>query len=93
VTRIVTFRRWGTQASPCSSVWQNGDAGLATSSEQIADRTGFTLVADGRLEAVDAASGRIGGDDVLLQPLEFGGVARGQEAPFGGGAGLCAEGT
>jgi hypothetical protein len=47
-------------------VWQNGDAGLAASSQQIADGTGVALVADDRLQAVNAAGGRIGGYEMLL---------------------------
>jgi hypothetical protein len=41
-------------------VWQNGDAGLTVFFELIADGTGTTFVADGRLEAKDAARGSIG---------------------------------
>ena len=69
MTRFVTFRRHGTQGSPCSSVWQNGDAGLAVFFELIADGTGTTFVADRRLEAVDAARAGIGWNDMLLEPL------------------------
>jgi hypothetical protein len=65
VTRIVSFRHSGTQTSPCSSVWQNGDAGLAVLPKGVADGTGSALVANSRLEAVNATRGRIRGYDVL----------------------------
>jgi hypothetical protein len=65
VTRIVSFRRPGTWASPSSSVWQNGDAGLAVLPKGVADGTGSALVANSRLEAVDATRGCIRGYDVL----------------------------
>ncbi len=93
VTRIVTFRPDATQASPCSSVWQNGDAGLTVLSELVADRAGTPLVADGRLESVDAARGGIGGDNVLLQTSQLLGVLGAQGAPLGGGARFTAEGA
>ena len=73
MTRIVRFRPPATQASPCSSVWQNGDAGLTVLSQGIADRAGSGFVTNDRLEAVDAARGRIGGYEVFLQALEVGG--------------------
>ena len=93
VTRFVTFRRSATQASPCSSVWQNGDAGLTVLTELIADRAGTTFVADGRLETVDAARGGIGWHDVLLEPLQLGGVLGAQGAPLSRSASLAAEGA
>ena len=93
VTRFVTFRRSGTQASPCSSVWQNGDAGLAMLSQRAADRTSSSFIADGRLKAVDAAGGCDGGYDMLLKPLKVCGVSGRQEAPLVVGACLGAEGA
>ena len=93
VTRFVTFRRGATQASPCSSVWQNGDAGLAVFLQLIADGAGTTFVADGCLEAIDAASAGIGRDDMLLEPLQLGGVPRSQGSPLSGGAGFVGVGT
>jgi len=69
VTGFVTFRLSSTQAAPCSSVWQNGDAALTIRSQLNADRSGAGFVAHRRLEPVDAARGGIGGYDVLLQPL------------------------
>ena len=86
MTKFVTFRRRGTQAEPCSSVWQNGDAGLAVFFELIADGSGTTLVADCGLESVDAARGGIGWDDMLLEPLQLRGVPGAQNPPLGGGA-------
>jgi hypothetical protein len=71
VTRFVTFRRSSTQTAPCSSVWQNGDAGLAMLPELVADRPGTPFVADGRLKSVDAARGGIGWHNMLLQPLQL----------------------
>jgi hypothetical protein len=47
-------------------VWQNGDAGLTVIPKGVADGTGTTLVADGRLEAVDATRGCIHRYDMLL---------------------------
>ena len=91
VTRFVTFRRGSTQGSPCSSVWQNGDAALAIRSELDADRAGALFVADGRLEAVDAARGGIGRDDMLLEPLQLRGVLGRQGPPLSGRAGFAAE--
>ena len=93
MTEIVTFRPATTQASPCSSVWQNGDAGLAMLSQRAADRTSSTFIADGRLKAVDAAGGCDGGYDMLLKPLKVRGVSGRQEAPFGIGACFGAEGA
>ena len=93
VTRFVTFRRDGTQASPCSSVWQNGDAGLTVLFELIADGAGTTFVADGCLEAVDAARAGIGRDNALLEPLQLGGVPGSQDAPLSGGAGFVGVGA
>ena len=93
VTGFVTFRRGTTQASPCSSVWQNGDAGLAVLFELIADGPGTTFVADGGLEAVDAAGAGIGRDDVLLEPLQLGGVLGSQGSPLSGGAGFVGVGA
>jgi hypothetical protein len=93
VTRFVTFRRGSTEASPCSSVWQNGDAGLAVFFQLIADGAGTTFVADGRLQAVDAARARIGGDNMLLEPLQLGSVSGSQNAPLSGGAGFVGVGA
>jgi hypothetical protein len=39
-------------------VWQNGDAVLAVAFQLFADTAGTTFVADGRLQAVDAAGSR-----------------------------------
>ena len=61
--------------------------------ELIADCAGATFVTDGRLESVDAARGRIGWHDVLLEPLQLRGVLSAQGAPLGGGAGFAAEGA
>jgi hypothetical protein len=91
VTRFVTLRLSSTRAAPCSSVWQNGDAGLTICPELNADRACSTFVADGRLEAVDAARAGIGGDDMLLQPPELGSVLGAQSAPLSGGVGFAAE--
>jgi hypothetical protein len=74
-------------------VWQNSDAGLTVLSQGIAYRAGSGFVANDRLEAVDAARGRIGGYQVFLQALEVGGELGRQEAPFGVGACLGAEGA
>jgi hypothetical protein len=74
-------------------VWQNGDAGLTVLSQGIADGPGSGFVANDRLEAVDAARGRIGGYQVLLQALEVGGELGRQDAPFGVGACFGAEGA
>ena len=93
VTRFVTFRRGATQASPCSSVWQNGDAGLAVFFQLIADGPGATFVTDGCLEAIDAARTGIGWDDMLLEPLQLGGVFGSQSSPLSGGAGFVGVGT
>ena len=93
VTRFVTFRRRATQASPCSSVWQNGDAGLAVFLQLIADGAGTTLVAHGCLEVVDAPRGGIGRDDVLLESLQLRGVPRSQGSPLSGGAGFVGVGA
>ena len=93
VTRFVTFRRSATQGSPCSSVWQNGDAGLTMLAELIADCAGATFVADGRLKSVDAARGGIGWHHVLVEPLELRGVLGAQGAPLGGSASFAAEGA
>ena len=93
VTGFVTFRRDATQASPCSSVWQNGDAGLTVLFELIADGAGTTFVADGCLEAVDAARAGISRDDMLLKPLQLGGVPGSQDSPLSGGAGFVGVGT
>ena len=88
MTGFVTFRRSRTQAEPCSSVWQNGDAGLAVLFELIADGPGTTFVADGRLQAVDATSAGIRRDHMLLKPLQLRGVPGSQNSPLGGGAGF-----
>ena len=93
VTRFVTFRRGSTQASPCSSVWQNGDAGLAVLFELIADGAGTTFVADGCLEAVDAARAGISRNNMLLKPLQLGGVPGSQDLPLSGGAGFVGVGA
>jgi hypothetical protein len=93
MTKIVTFRRWDTPASPCSSVWQNGDAGLTVLSQGIADAASPGLVTNDRLETVDAARGGIGGHQVFLQALEFGGELGRQEPPFVVGACFGAEGA
>ena len=93
VTRFVTFRRGATQASPCSSVWQNGDAGLAVFLQLLADGPGTTFVADSCLEPVDAARGGIGRDDVLLEPLQLRGIPGSQGSPLSGGAGFVGVGT
>ena len=92
VTRIVTFRLHCTQASPCSSVWQNGDAGLAALSELIADAAGAPFVPDARLQAVDTPGRRISGYHLLLEPLQLGGVLRGQGSPLCRGAAFRGEG-
>ena len=62
-------------------------------SQGIADRAGSGFVTDDRLEAVDAARGRIGGYQVFLQALEVGGELGRQETPFGVGACFGAEGA
>ena len=93
VTGFVTFRRVGTQASPCSSVWQNCDAGLAVFFELIADGPGTPFVADGCLEAVNAARAGIGRHDMLLEPLQLGGVPGSQNLPLSGGAGFVGVGA
>ena len=93
VTGFVTFRRDATQASPCSSVWQNGDAGLTVLFELIADGAGTTFVADGCLEAVDAARAGISRNNMLPKPLQLGGVPGSQDLPLSGGAGFVGVGT
>ena len=62
-------------------------------SQRVADRTSSTFIADGRLKAVYASGGRVGGYDVLLEPLKVCGVAGRQEAPLVVGACLGAEGA
>ena len=59
----------------------------------IADDAGATFVADGRLQAVDAAGSRIRWYDMLLESLQFGGVPGCQGVPLGGGAGFGGEGA
>ena len=61
--------------------------------ELIADGAGTTFVADGCLEAVDAARAGISRDDMLLKPLQLGGVPGSQDSPLSGGAGFVGVGT
>ena len=93
MTKIVTFRRRGTQAAPCSSVWQNGDAGLAVFFELVTDGSGTTFIADCGLEPVDATRAGISWHDMLLEPLQLRGVPGGQDSPLGGGAGFVGVGA
>ena len=60
--------------------------------ELIADGAGTTFVADGRLQTVDAARAGIGRDDMLLEPLQLGGVPGSQNSPLSGGAGFVGVG-
>jgi hypothetical protein len=66
VTGIVTFRPAPTQASPCSSVWQYGHATLAAAAQRAADGPGSCLIADRRLEPVDAPRGALDRNEALL---------------------------
>jgi hypothetical protein len=62
-------------------------------SQRVAKSTSSTFIADGRLKAVYAAGGRVGGYDMLLKPLKVRGVSGRQEAPFVVGACFGAEGA
>ena len=58
----------------------------------IANGAGTTFVADGCLEAINAARAGIGRDDMLLEPLQLGGVFGSQSSPLSGGAGFVGVG-
>lgn len=74
-------------------MWQNGDAGLAVFFELIADGPGTTFVADGCLQAIEAARAGIGRNDMLLEPLQLRSVPGGQDPPLGRGAGFVGVGA
>ena len=61
--------------------------------ELLADGPGTTFVADGRLEAVDAARAGIGWNDMLLETLQLRGVPGGQDSPLSGSTGFVGVGA